>query len=392
MTSAAPRFDDAGTFIGSSFLYATAQDFARFGYLYLRDGVWDGARLLPEGWVDHARAPVPVPPDGGVRLRRALVVVARLPGGLRRPRVRGPVHRGGPRPRSRGRAARQDAGRAAAEPARAGCGPWSTRSPERAHSGQGHPPVAGCPALWPDHVWRCVHGLDPCGCPMPPRPRCPPTTASPDPPRSQARVVPPSGTATVGRTAPRTVSPTARRRVKRTVQVIVAAFAINYLVLPQLARLGDAIQQLTSIRSSFLVLGLALQLASIVAYSQLTAGGLAARQHLAAAAWSASSSPPARWPTSSRAATPRRPRSATACSRLSGVRGSDAGFALATAGLGSAVLLNIILWVGLLDLHPAAGLQPALRHRRGHRRVPHRRLLRHRAVAHARARAGRRRS
>ncbi|HEX7166583.1 MAG TPA: serine hydrolase [Acidimicrobiales bacterium] len=55
MRSAEPRFDGAGTFIASSFVYATAQDFARFGYLYLRDGTWDGARLLPEGWVDHAR-------------------------------------------------------------------------------------------------------------------------------------------------------------------------------------------------------------------------------------------------------------------------------------------------------------------------------------------------
>jgi CubicO group peptidase (beta-lactamase class C family) len=59
MRSAKPRFDAAGTFIGSSFVFATAQDFARFGLLYLRDGVWDGARLLPRGWVDHARSETP---------------------------------------------------------------------------------------------------------------------------------------------------------------------------------------------------------------------------------------------------------------------------------------------------------------------------------------------
>ncbi len=55
--SATPKFDTSGTFIGSSYLLATPQDFARFGLLYLRDGVWDGQRLLPEGWVDYARTP-----------------------------------------------------------------------------------------------------------------------------------------------------------------------------------------------------------------------------------------------------------------------------------------------------------------------------------------------
>lgn len=55
--SAIPKFDDAGTFIGSSFCFMTARDFARFGLLYLRDGMWEGRRLLPEGWADYARTP-----------------------------------------------------------------------------------------------------------------------------------------------------------------------------------------------------------------------------------------------------------------------------------------------------------------------------------------------
>jgi len=57
MTTADPRFDAAGNFIGSSSCYCSARDFARFGYLYLRDGMWDGERILPEGWVDYSRTP-----------------------------------------------------------------------------------------------------------------------------------------------------------------------------------------------------------------------------------------------------------------------------------------------------------------------------------------------
>lgn len=55
--TATPRFDSRGTFVGSSFLLATPQDFARFGLLYLRNGVWDGRAILPPGWVDYARSP-----------------------------------------------------------------------------------------------------------------------------------------------------------------------------------------------------------------------------------------------------------------------------------------------------------------------------------------------
>lgn len=55
MTTASPTFDAAGTFVGSAYCKASARDFARFATLYLRDGVWDGRRILPEGWVDHTR-------------------------------------------------------------------------------------------------------------------------------------------------------------------------------------------------------------------------------------------------------------------------------------------------------------------------------------------------
>jgi CubicO group peptidase (beta-lactamase class C family) len=64
MASAKPRFDAAGTFIGSSYVFATARDFARFGLLYLRDGVWEDERILPEGWVDHARTITPTSSGG----------------------------------------------------------------------------------------------------------------------------------------------------------------------------------------------------------------------------------------------------------------------------------------------------------------------------------------
>ncbi len=61
MTSPMPRFDAAGTFIASSYCFSTARDFARFGLLYLRGGVWEDRQFLPAAWVDYARTPTPVP-------------------------------------------------------------------------------------------------------------------------------------------------------------------------------------------------------------------------------------------------------------------------------------------------------------------------------------------
>ncbi len=64
MQSAVLETDSAGTFVGSSFMYASARDWARFGMLYLQDGVWGGRRVLPEGWVRYTTTPAPASSGG----------------------------------------------------------------------------------------------------------------------------------------------------------------------------------------------------------------------------------------------------------------------------------------------------------------------------------------
>jgi CubicO group peptidase (beta-lactamase class C family) len=64
MTSAFFEPDASGSFIGSSFAFMTARDWARFGELHRNDGVWFGHRLLPEGWVKYVTTPTPHAPDG----------------------------------------------------------------------------------------------------------------------------------------------------------------------------------------------------------------------------------------------------------------------------------------------------------------------------------------
>lgn len=65
MSTAKPGFDPAGVFIGSTFVHATAQDFARFGLLYLRGGLWDGRQLVSRDWTATAQIPHSFDSDSG---------------------------------------------------------------------------------------------------------------------------------------------------------------------------------------------------------------------------------------------------------------------------------------------------------------------------------------
>lgn len=60
MRSAVMETDETGIFVGSSYMYATARDWARFAQLLLDDGRWKGVRLLPEGFVTAMGTPTSV--------------------------------------------------------------------------------------------------------------------------------------------------------------------------------------------------------------------------------------------------------------------------------------------------------------------------------------------
>jgi CubicO group peptidase (beta-lactamase class C family) len=57
--SASMETDHNGTFISSSYMYASARDWARLGQLCLQDGYWQGQPLLPEGWINYSTTATP---------------------------------------------------------------------------------------------------------------------------------------------------------------------------------------------------------------------------------------------------------------------------------------------------------------------------------------------
>jgi CubicO group peptidase (beta-lactamase class C family) len=51
--------DPYGNFIMTGYDFGSAWDWLRFGLLHLWDGVWEGERILPEGWVEFISTPAP---------------------------------------------------------------------------------------------------------------------------------------------------------------------------------------------------------------------------------------------------------------------------------------------------------------------------------------------
>ncbi len=144
---------------------------------------------------------------------------------------------------------------------------------------------------------------------------------------------------------------------RNALKIVAVSFVFYFFVLPLIPGFRKAVDDLQQVNPALLLLGLTLQLCALGSYSMLTRAALPRG--------SVSIVRMLRIQLSTRALASVVPGGSAAGSALgyrlltlSGVEGPDAGFALATAGLGSAVVLNIIFWTGLLVSIPLRGVNP----------------------------------
>ena len=156
--------------------------------------------------------------------------------------------------------------------------------------------------------------------------------------------------------------PVRRRRirpVRLTIKLLLIVGVVYFLVIPLIPELRGAVTDLNRVQPAFLVVGLGLQFASWFCYTELT------RSAVSELGDQVSAMRMFRIQMSTKALGNIVPGGSAASSALgyrlltlSGVSGPDAGFALATCGLGSAVVLNLIFWVALLVSIPLRGVNP----------------------------------
>lgn len=149
------------------------------------------------------------------------------------------------------------------------------------------------------------------------------------------------------------------RSLRRIVVGLLLVLVIEYLVLPQVAGARRSLRLLADVNLTLVLGGIVLAAASVVAYAKLTRS-LLPRTGSVPSLWRI-----VRIQLSTLAVSHVLPGGGAAGSGLSyrlltsaGVSGPDAGFALATQAIGSAVVLNVVLWLGLVISIPLRGFNP----------------------------------
>ena len=149
------------------------------------------------------------------------------------------------------------------------------------------------------------------------------------------------------------------RRFRFSFKLALFAFVMWIFVLPLIPGFRKALTELREVQPALLAIGIGLQVAAWYCYSLLT------KAALGEAGRRLSPMRMFRIQMSTKAMSYTVPGGSAAgpalgyrLLTLSNVSGPDAGFALATAGLGSAVVLNVILWIGLLVSIPRRGVNP----------------------------------
>jgi uncharacterized protein (TIRG00374 family) len=139
--------------------------------------------------------------------------------------------------------------------------------------------------------------------------------------------------------------------------LVVLALVLEYLVLPQIAGVRRSLNLLGRVNMAYVALGVLLEVASLASYAQLTKAVLPERACRFSRVW--------RIDLSTLAVSHVLPGGTAGGDGLGyrlltneGVSGSDAGLALAVQGIGSALVLNVILWLALIVSIPVSGFNP----------------------------------
>lgn len=148
-----------------------------------------------------------------------------------------------------------------------------------------------------------------------------------------------------------------RRQVRWTLTIVVLIFVVEYVILPELAKARQSVTLLEKVSVGFIILAVALEAAALVSYAQLSRTVLSPQA-------------PGRFRLfrinmSTLAVSHVLPGGTAPGTALgyrlltdSGVPGSTAAFGLATQGIGSAVVLNLLFWVALVISIPLEGFNP----------------------------------